>query len=248
MRLDNKVAIVTGGGRGFGEGIVMRLAEEGAAVAVFEIDLDAAQRVVDNIEKAGGKAMTVKVDVTKHPEIKAGVAAVIERFGQIDILVNNAGAGWKKNVCEFQDKEEDSWRSVIELNVNGVFNCIHAVAKHMVERRSGKIINIASISAHVGIRRMVEYSASKGAVIAMTKALAMDVGPYGVNVNSVSPGAVRADAPKGNFEGGQYLPGPGGTPADVGAMVAFLASDDARHVTGADFLVDGGRILGPRGS
>ena len=119
----------------------------------------------------------------------------------------------------------------------------------MVERKYGKIVNIASIAAEVGIKRMATYSASKGAVISFTKALAMEVGPHNINVNSVSPGAILVNNAKSDYEGkGIYLPRPGGYASDVAAVVAFLVSDEAAYITGADHLVDGGRILGPRGS
>ena len=246
MKLENKVAIVTGMATGIGKSIALRLATDGAVVAGFDIQVEKAQQTAAEVVAAGGQAIAFEADVTDYAVIKAGVDAVIAQFGQVDILVNNAGAYPQ---TEFKDLEPEAWKPILDLNVNGTLNCTHAVINHMVERKSGKIINIASIAAHVGIKRMATYSASKGAIISFTKALAMEVGPHNITVNSVSPGAILVNNAQTNFEGsGIYLPRAGGRSADVAALVAFLASDDAAYVTGSDHLVDGGRVLGPRGS
>jgi len=246
MSLENKVAMVTGTASGIGKGIALRLAADGAAVAGFDIDFEKARQTAQAIESSGGRAIAMEVDVTKYSVVKAAVDAVIKQFGHVDILVNNAGAYPQ---MEFKDLEAEAWKWILDLNVNGTFNCTHAIINHMVERRYGKIVNIASIAAHVGIRRMAVYSASKGAIVSFTKALAMEVGPYNITVNSVSPGAIHSRGTGVNYENkGIYLPRAGGYPADVAAVVAFLASDEAAYVTGADYLVDGGRVLGPRGS
>ena len=248
MNLKDKTAIVTGAASGIGKGIAIRLAADGAAVAGFDICLEKAEQTAEAIKNSGGTAVAIKADVTKYPEVKAGVNDVIARFGHVDILVNCAG-GYREFV-EFKDKAEDAWRWAIDLNVNGTFNCIHAVINHMIGRRYGKIINIASIAAEVGIKRLVDYSAAKGAVVSLTRALAMEVGPHNINVNSVAPGAIVVEHNKRmSYENkGIYLPRAGGTAADVAAVVSFLASDDAAYVTGANYTVDGGRVLGPRGS
>ena len=247
MNLENRTAIVTGTASGIGKGIAIRLAADGAAVVGFDIDLEKAEQTAETIRNSGGKAVAIKADVTKYAEIKAAVDDVIAQFGHVDILVNNAGVYPQ---MEFKDMEPEAWKWIFDLNVNGTLNCTHAVINHMVERKYGKIINIASIAAEVGIKRMAAYSASKGAIVSFTKALAMEVGPHNINVNSVSPGAILVDHNKGmGYENrGIYLPRAGGYPADIAAAVSFLASDDAAYATGADLIVDGGRVLGPRGS
>jgi len=247
MKLADRVAIVTGTASGIGKGIALRFAADGAAVAGLDIVFDKARQTAAEIEASGGKATAMDVDVTKYPVVKSAVDEVIEQFGHVDILVNCAGA---YRQMEFKDQEAEAWKWILDLNINGALNCTHAVVNHMVERKYGRIINIASIAAEVGIKGMADYSAAKGAVVSFTKALAMEVGPHNITVNSVSPGAILV----GNYgdrsyeNSGIYLPRAGGLPADVAAAVSFLASDDAAYVTGADFLVDGGRVLGPRGS
>jgi NAD(P)-dependent dehydrogenase (short-subunit alcohol dehydrogenase family) len=246
MNLQNKVAIITGSATGIGKAIALRFASEGATVVGFDIQVAKAQETAAEILSMGGKALALQVDVTDYDVVKAATARAIEEFGQVDILVNNAGAYPQK---EFKDQEPKDWEWVLELNVNGTLNCTHAVINHMIERQAGRIINMASIAAHVGIKRMAHYSAAKGAIIAFTKALAMEAGPYNITVNSVSPGAILVNNAQTDYEGkGIYLPRRGGSPDDIAAMVSFLASDEAAYITGTDHLVDGGRVLGPRGS
>lgn len=247
MKRENRVAIVTGMATGIGKSIALRLATDGAIVAGFDIQVEKAQQTAAEVVEAGGQAIALEADVTDYAAIKAGVDAVIAQFGQVDILVNNAGVYPQ---MEFKDMAAQAWKEILDLNINGTLNCTHAVINHMVARKYGRVINIASIAAEVGIKRMAAYSASKGAIVSFTKALAMEVGPHNVNVNSISPGAIlvgnHGDRSYENI--GIYLPRAGGYPADVAAAVSFLASDDAAYVTGADLIVDGGRVLGPRGS
>lgn len=247
MNLKNKTAIVTGTASGIGKGIALRFAAEGAAVAGFDIAFEKAQETAKTIQESGGTAIAFEADVTKYAVVKEAVAKVLAEFGHIDILVNCAGA---YRQMDFKDQEPKDWEWILNLNVNGTLNCTRAVINHMIEREYGRIINISSIAAEVGIKRMADYSASKGAIVSFTRALAMEVGPHSITVNSVAPGAILLGPPKGTAyqNTGIYLPRPGGTPADVAAVVAFLASDEAAFVTGANYTVDGGRVLGPRGS
>ena len=247
MNLKDRVAIVTGTASGIGKGIALRFAAEGAAVAGFDIKIEKAEETAAAIKDSGGTAMALEADVTKYAVITKAVDKVLAEFGHIDILVNCAGA---YRQMDFKDQQPKDWEWILELNVNGTLNCTRAVINHMIEREYGRIINISSIAAEVGIKRMADYSASKGAIVSFTKALAIEVGPHSITVNSVAPGAILLGPPKGSaYQGkGIYLPRPGGTPADVAAIVAFLASDDAAYITGANYTVDGGRVLGPRGS
>jgi NAD(P)-dependent dehydrogenase (short-subunit alcohol dehydrogenase family) len=245
MKLSGRTAIVTGAANGIGKATAIKLANDGAKVAVLDLDQEAVKQVAETIRSSGGTAMPLTVDVTKDDEIKEAVASVLAEFAQIDILVNNAGGGWKQEHLPFWKTPENSWKWILDLNINGTLLFTHAVLKHMIGRKYGKIINIASIAAKTGIPNLAVYSASKGAVISFTKSLAMELGPYNINVNSVSPGMVstNSETPASN---GTFL-GRKGAPEEMASVIAFLASDESSFITGADHLVDGGRVLGPRG-
>lgn len=246
MKLKDNVAIVTGAGGGIGRALALRLSAEGAAVVVNDLNPDNAARVAAEITAAGSTALPFAADVTKSAEIREMVRRTLEQFGRIDILVNNAGgsANLLGKLSHFKDTTEDTWKWVLDLNLNGTLICIHAILPHMVERRRGKIINIASIAAEVGILDRVDYSAAKGAVVSLTKALAMEVGPHDINVNCISPGMI-ASHPGGGRPGGTWL-GRTGKPEDIAALAAFLASEEANFITGTNYTVDGGRVLGPK--
>lgn len=246
MHLQDHIAIVTGAGGGIGRAIAQRLAAQGATVAITDLTLENAEKVAAEIRAAGGKAQSFKADVTKSAEVNSAVQNILNAFGRVDILVNNAGgsAGLLGKLSHFKDTSEEIWSWVLDLNLHGTLRFIHAVINPMVSRRYGKIINIASIAAEVGIVNRVDYSAAKGGVVALTKALAMEVGPCGVNVNCVSPGLISRTAETSPSDG--TFVGRNGAPEEVASLVAFLASHEADFITGANYVIDGGRTLGPK--
>ena len=251
LGLKGKVALITGAGspKGFGRGIALTLASAGCDIIANDIDLGGAENTAAEVEALGRKAMAVKADVTKMAEVNDMVKVVMEKFGKIDILVNNAGRATEPKA--FVETPEENWEIVINLNIYGVFNCTKAVLPHMLNRKSGKIINISSGAGFSGMPRCVAYGASKAAIIAFTKGLAKEVVSSGIHVNSVAPGLGdtnflhTANFPEDELE--HALPmiptGKTTTPQDVGSMVAYLASDIANNIIGQTYLVDGGMSL-----
>ena len=245
MNLQGRTAIVTGAGNGIGKATALRLAKEGAQVAALDLDRKKVEQTAAEIEAAGGTSLALAVDATKIAEVQESVAAVLSKFRKIDILINCAGAGWHQQPY-FKDMPIGSWQWIFDLNINGTLYFAHSVIEQMIGRKYGRIINITSIAAKTGIPKLAVYSASKGAIVSFTKSLAMELGPHNITVNSVSPGMVSSSeetpACAGTFLGRK------GAPSEMAAVIAFLASDEASFVTGADYLVDGGRTLGPRGA
>jgi NAD(P)-dependent dehydrogenase (short-subunit alcohol dehydrogenase family) len=241
MKLNHKTAIVTGAALGIGRAIALRFAKEGAGVVVSDIRIEQAQLVADEINAAGGKAIAVKADVRNNAEVSDMVTAALDAFGHIDILVNNAGGAARERGAPFHKQSVDVLDWVIDVNLKGVLYCSHAVINHMMERRKGNIINMASITGVVGSRSGGEYAAAKGGVIAFTKSLAMEVGTYGINVNSISPGAI-ATIPA--LEHTKTYLGRTGAPDEVAGLALYLASDEAGFITGQNHIIDGGRCWG----
>lgn len=240
--LKNKVAVVTGGADGIGRKIALELSGAGVVIVIMDINYDKAKQTADEIVEAGGSAVAIKVDITDGKEVNSGFRQVLTEFGQIDILVNNAG--FFRLSKEFKDMQEDEWTNMFDINVYGTLRCCKAVLSHMEKRQSGKIINIASIAGVAGIARMSIYSASKGAIIAFSKTLAMEVGKYNITVNCISPGQLISYGK--DAERGTYLKHSGDLGTETAHMVRFLASSDGDYITGANYIIDGGRVLGAR--
>ena len=249
MRLKDRVAIVTGGGGGIGRATCLALAADGAAVAVADLDEPRARAVAGELEKAGGRALAVKVDVASGDSVRAMVKGVVGRFGRVDVLVNNAG--WDK-IERFIESTEETWDKVLAINLKGQILCARAVLDDMMPRQSGRIVNIASDAGRVGSSGECVYSAAKGGVIAFTKGLAREVARYKINVNCVCPGptdtplfAQTAEAnPKLAEALKKAIPwGRLGRPEDIAAAVAFFASDAAEYITGQTLSVSGGLTM-----
>jgi 3-oxoacyl-[acyl-carrier protein] reductase len=243
-RIDGKVAIVTGGAQGIGLGVCLRLAKEGAKVAIFDVNPDEARKTAEEIDRSGGASLAIKVDITRSAEVEAAVKQVISKFGKIDILVNNAGISLVSKVA---DMTEDIWDRVHDVNLKGVFLCCRAVTPHMKERKYGKIINIASILALRGSSYYAHYGASKAGVVGFTRGLAVELGPHNINVNAVGPGVIdtpMADhdvAPEVRQRLQKRIPLRRiGVPEDIANAVLFLASDEASYITGQCLYVCGG--------
>lgn len=245
MDLKEKVAIVTGAGQGIGRGIALRLAEFGANVVLLDIRQDSIDEVAEEIRSKGVEVLSLQVDVTRSERLRHMARLVMAAFGQIDILVNNAGITGR--TVPMVELNEQDWDQVMDLNLKGVFLCCQAVLGYMIERRYGKIVNVASIAGKEGNPTLVPYSVSKAGVICLTKALAKEVTDYQINVNCVSPAVIQTPILEGmasstvDYMISKIPMGRVGKPEEVAAVVHFLASDDAGFVTGQCYDVSGGR-------
>jgi NAD(P)-dependent dehydrogenase (short-subunit alcohol dehydrogenase family) len=246
MRLAEKVAIVTGGGRGIGEAISSRLCAEGAKVVISDIDLPAAQNVCNRLNSGGYSTLAIKANVGNKIEVEAMVKATTETFGKVDILVNNAGMSV---VGASEELEENRWRMGIDVMLTGVFFCSQAVGKEMIRQKYGKIINIASVNGIVAFPERACYCSAKAGVMALTKVLGCEWARYNINVNAIAPGYIETDlvknlASKGTLDvkelAGRTPVGRLGSCEDIADTVVFLASEESKYIEGQTIVVDGG--------
>ena len=246
MNVDGKVAIVTGSGQGIGRTIALSLAERGADVVVADINMDLASAVAAEVEALRCSAMPQKVNVVSLQECEELMKAVIERFGKIDILVNNAGI--TRDMVLLRMKEEQ-WDDVISVNLKGTFSCTKTAIRYMFRQKSGRIINIASVTGAMGNPGQANYSASKAGVMGFTRAVAREYAEYGITVNAVAPGFIETamtDAIPQKDRDLLIAQIPAkrlGTPEDVAAVVCFLASNFASYITGQVIHTNGGLYM-----
>ena len=253
--LKDRVAIITGASKGLGEGIAKAMAGEGASAVLFSRNREQLEAQAVEIRGRGQKAVAFPVDVTEADQVNRAVREVLKQFGKVDILVNNAAIAPSRLFTEMPDEVRDD---TIKVNLNGVWNCIRAVLPGMIQQKYGKIINVSSVTGPmVSGKGMTAYSASKGAVSGMTKALALEVAEHGINVNAICPGSfdtpmLRSVAgPRGwdsadEFarELGKGIPlGRLGTIDEMGDLAVFLASAASKYITGVEIVIDGGNII-----
>ncbi len=248
MRLENKVAIVTGAGKGIGWGIAKVFSNEGAKVVVIDWDMEAGEKTAEEIRGSGGDAIFVKCDVSNEEEVKAMVQATLDKYGRIDVLVNNAGVGVYKPVLEATSED---WDHCLAVNLKGVFLCSKYAIPHMQEVGKGAIVNISSVHSHATVNGVAPYAASKGGITALTRNMAIDYGPA-IRVNAIAPGWTLTPLIQSIFDSyddpaeqqrlveQRQVMKRIGHPEDIGHAAAFLASDEASFITGTQLFVDGG--------
>ena len=240
--MNGRVAFITGAAVGIGRATALKMAEEGADVALLDVDEGKLSSVVEEVKSYGVRAAAYVCDVSDTDKVNATVQDVLQTFGKIDILVNNA-ALWCA-YAPFTEMPDETWKTYLDINVMGVVYCTKAVLPKMIENGYGRIVNVASVAGVYGIANMVAYSATKGALIAMTKALAKEVTGKGVTVNSVSPGTV---SPSDNADVEHFIPsdmcyaGRTGTDKENAELICFLASQNAGYISGENIQIDGCR-------
>ena len=249
-RFAGKVALVTGAAQGIGRAIAERFAGEGASVLLLDVEGDVVKQTAAELRAAGGVAEAVQGDISIRDDVRRAVARCQERFGRVDILAANAGIA---DAQPFEEIADVSWRRIIDVNLTGTFFCLQEAARAMIPAGGGAMVATASTNAFWVESNLAAYNASKGGVVALVKSAAYDLGRYGIRVNAVAPGMIRTRA---NFitedpvAGPKYLEGvPLGRfaePAEMAAVVAFLASDDASYVSGELLVADGGTTIGVR--
>ena len=246
-KLAQKVAVITGGARGIGKQIALTFAGEGADIVIG--DIIEMETVAQDIKSLGREVITIKTDVTSKAEVQNLIHTAVNNFNKVDILVNNAGITRR---ASFMELTEDDWNAVIDVNLKGAFLCIQAAAEHMIKRKYGKIINIASVAGLNAVYVSANYCVSKAGVIQLAKVCARELGPYGINVNAIAPGVVLTDIvyyQRTQAEVERYVEdrekwavlGRVGTVEDIANVALFLASDESSFMTGQVIAADGGR-------
>jgi NAD(P)-dependent dehydrogenase (short-subunit alcohol dehydrogenase family) len=247
LDLSTKVVVVTGAGGGIGRAIAQRFAEAGSSVVVNDIDGVTAERVAQDIVSSGGTAIAAAADVSDSEQVATIFDRTLEAYGAVDVLVNNAGL--VSPMLHFFDADEAWWRRIIDVNLTGHFLCCQRAARIMAAKAGGSIINMSSGGATRAHRSFTAYDASKGGIEALTRAMALDLGPYNIRVNALMPGSIDTSglAPEDRVLRGENIPaGRIGEPFDMTGPALFLASDDAAYVTGDVLRVDGGMLAQQR--
>ena len=246
MRLDNKIAIVTGGGRGIGKAVALRFAEEGAKVVVDDVNDALGTATVSAITDAGGEALFVNADVSNAADVHGLVTETVDTYGTVDILVNNA-------ICSTADVLNNNWEANLAVALQGTSHCSNAVIPVMQEAGGGSIVNIASVNGLIGLQAIHAYSAAKGGVIALTRSMAVAHGKDNIRINCICPGTIQTEVWEPMIERNPqildeitpwYPLGRIGQPVDIANAALFLASDEASFATGAVFVIDGGLTAG----
>jgi 3-oxoacyl-[acyl-carrier protein] reductase len=248
MKIDltGKVAVVTGAAKGIGRKIGLAYAEHGATLVALDIDVEAAQNVIDEVTQLGAEGMALKVDVAVSSQVNAAIRKALGQYGHIDILVNNAGIYPESLVA---DMLEEEWDRVIGVHLKGAFNCSKAVAKTMMDQRSGRIISVSSRAGRQGSKGHAHYAAAKAGILGLTMSLARELGSFGITVNAIAPGIIETDMTKDTIKGGEkklsdYMIGRYGRTEDLTGVALLLASEFSGYITGATIDVNGGSWMG----
>ncbi len=250
-KLQEKVAIVVGGGGAIGRAIALKLSAEGGKVVVLDMMQDSADRVAQEIRELGGESAAHALDITSYDKVKEVIDGIAGHFGRIDILVNSAGGSAREKMALYHELPPEVLDWMLAVNLQGPLYCIRAAVNHIIRQNYGKIVNISSIVALGGMARCVDYAAAKGGLIAATKSLAIELGRYNINVNCVSPGKVQRsknDIDQAAFAKQYTYLNRICTQEDIADMVLYLTLPESDYITGQNLVVDGGRSLGLKGS
>jgi NAD(P)-dependent dehydrogenase (short-subunit alcohol dehydrogenase family) len=247
MRLQGKIAVITGGAQGLGRAITLGMAREGARVVVADLQADKAESVAQEARALGAEALALEVNVASEPSVQRLAEETFKRFGAVDILVNDAGVYLRSPVVS---KTEEDWDRTLDINLGGNFLCARAFVPAMRKQKSGRIISIASSIAHTGAKEFADYAASKAAIIGFVKALARELGPDGITVNAICPGSANTDMPRRHRSEEEVMARLRATPLghvlepeDIAGSVLFLASDAASYITGQAYNINCGTVM-----